>query len=668
MDGSGFLAQCTVLFGTALIVSWLFRFLRVPSIIGYLITGVLIGPSALNLIAADQVQTFAEVGLILLLFTIGIELSPTPLLRLGARVILATLAQAAIVTVFAAALLRFPGGFPPLQSLLLGLAAFNSSSAIVLKVLSDRREVGSVVGNLSTGATLLQDAMVIVIMLLLPLAAAGEAASAGVGSATLRTTIGFAAIAGGTVAMRWVLPHVLHELTRHRAAESTALFAVVMASGGAWAAQLAGWPPALGACIAGLLLAQADLRHQIVADITPFRDVFNAVFFISLGMLTDLQVVLAYPGWLAGAILLTLAVKSVVNALTFSLAGWPLRISLHAGLSLCTVSEFGYVLAYEANRMGLLPETAVHVLIPYAVGSMLAGALLVPLSGNISAQAAHWLDRGGGKMPEVRQGAGPDAAQGHVIIVGYGVNGRNLVRVLRATGIPHCVIELSRPVAQRAAAENVEVVVGDAGRMAILRSAGIERAQALVIGINDNLATRRVVAQARAYRRDLYIIARTWHASEIESLLASGANAVVPADFEVSIKIFAQVLTELRVPDNLIQAQIAAMRAGGYGVLRGEAPADAARLQDVLAHFRLTATQTWYVRRGSHAAGRSIAELNLRKQTGVSIIAIVREGHALANPGPETRLMEGDVLVLVGSHAELQEANRLLESGESSDA
>jgi CPA2 family monovalent cation:H+ antiporter-2 len=666
MDAAGFLAQCTILFGTALAVTWLFRFLRVPSIIGFLITGMLIGPSVLQLIRAEQVETFAEVGLVLLLFVIGIELAPAPLFRLGVRLFAASVLQSVVITVIALGILLRFGGLGLLPAFILALAPFNSSSAIVLKVFSDRGELRSLVGRMSAGVSLIQDAMVIVVMLLLPLAAVGDGGGAGHGGgAALYTVLGFSGIAAGTVGMRFVLPRLLHELTRRRAAETTALFAVVMACGGAWAAQVAGWPPALGACIAGLLLAQADIRHQVVAEIAPFRDVFNAVFFISLGMLADLRVVVDHGGVLLGAIVLTLVVKSLVNTVAFGITGWPLRVSLHAGLALCTVSEFGYVLAYEANRMGMLPPGALRGLIPYAVGSMVAGAFLVPVSGRISAAVARVLD---GRRGEGEGEAEEAGWARHVILVGYGVNGENLARVLSATQIPHCVIEVNRPVARKAMADGKRVIVGDGSRMSILRSAGIRHAQAMVVAINDSGATRQIIAQARAYRPDLYIIARTWHASEIEALVAAGANMVVPADYEVSIKIFAQLLTELRVPDNLIQAQIAAMRAGGYGVLRGETAMDAARLQDLLAHFRLSATQTWYVRAEAYAAGRSIGELNLRKETGVSIVAIVREGHALANPGPGTRLASGDVLVLVGSHAELQEANRLLESGTLSSA
>jgi len=211
------------------------------------------------------------------------------------------------------------------------------------------------------------------------------------------------------------------------------------------------------------------------------------------------------------------------------------------------------------------------------------------------------------------------------------------------------------------------VVVGDAARITILEEAGLARARAVVIGINDIPATRHIVAQARAKRKDLYIIVRTPFAGEVEPLYQLGASMVVPADFEVSIKIFAQVLTELGIPDNVIQAQIASIRAGGYGVLRGLETRRAEHLDELLEVFRTTSTQTCYVRDDSPAANKTLGESHLRATTGVNIIAVVRNGKANTNPGADFKVETGDVLVLLGTHAQLNDARKYL-AGESNRA
>jgi CPA2 family monovalent cation:H+ antiporter-2 len=261
-------------------------------------------------------------------------------------------------------------------------------------------------------------------------------------------------------------------------------------------------------------------------------------------------------------------------------------------------------------------------------------------------------------------GEGTEDAVQRVIVVGYGINGKNLCRVLKATHIPCCVLEMNPMLAREGRDNGQEVFVGDGTRMRILAEAGLAQARALVIAVNDPKATRRMVSQARVLRPDVPIIVRTDYVNELEPLLSAGATTVIPADFEVSIKLFATVLTEFRVPDNIIQAQIASVRAGGYGLLRDENVELSNNMQELLEVFRLTATKTYYIGEGSAAVGKTIAELNLRARSGVTIIAVVRGGKPNTNPAAAFELSLGDVLVLVGSHAELDAAHGCLSPAE----
>lgn len=648
------ISQVAILFGTALAVSWAFRYFKAPSVIGYLITGLIIGPSALSLISEEQVSNFSEIGLVLLLFIIGLELSPKPLLDAGPRLLVTTILQLALTALPVALLGYYVGGQGMVGAFVLGAAVSLSSTAITLKVLLDRKEVSSAMGNISTGILLLQDVYVMILMLLVPLLAV---ASGGNWSGELlKSGMGLAAMTAIVIVMRFALPVILRQISYRGGPELMTLLAVVMAAGGAWSAEIFGWPPAIGACIAGLLLAQADERHQLVADISPFRDVFNALFFISLGMLVQLDVVMLHAPMLMVAIGATLFLKTLITAGAVRVGGWPNRLALQVGLSLCTVSEFGYVLASVADHAGLFGENMLSLLIPYAVGTMLIGAVLVPLSGTLSL----WL-----LGRDIDQGEEMEGPAGHVMIVGFGVTGENLSRVLNATHMPFEIIEMNPILVARAKETGGHVVVGDAARMSILHEAGLNRARALVIGINDIPATRHIVAQARALRKDLYIIVRTPFASEVEPLYKRGASMVIPSDFEVSIKIFAQVLTELGIPDNVIQAQIASIRAGGYGVLRGLQTQRAEHLDELMELFRTTSTQTFYVREDSPAANCTLGASNLRARTGVNIIAVVRNGKAETNPGADYVIETGDVLVLLGNHAQLNDA-RVSLAGDSS--
>lgn len=659
MHSADLLQQSAILFGTALIAALAFRFIKAPSILGYLCTGILIGPSVLHMVSEEEVESFAEFGLVLLLFVIGLELSPQHFLHAGKRLLTMTAVQIGGTVVAALACLMLFTGMATTPALLLGIAVSLSSTAIVLKTLSDRDEIRIPAGHISTGNLLLQDVFVIVLMLMFPLFTRSSGATAS--SSIFQALVGLVSMILAVIAVRMLLPKLLAGLGRHGGPELLTLFAVFMAFGGAAFAHLIGWPLALGSCMAGILLAQADVRHQLVAEITPFRDTFNALFFISLGMLVDMDYVMEHPFELVGIVAAILIGKTLVNVAAVTIAGWPLRVGVQAGIGLCTVSEFGYVFAREANSAQLLDVKVLDSLIPIIVGTMMAGAALLPLSGAISRAVERLLlrDRGTGD-----DGQGGEDGVARVLVVGYGMNGKNLCRVLQATHIPCCVLEMNPLLAREGRDHGLDVFVGDGTRQRILAEAGLTGARALVIAVNDRRATRRMVAQARSLRPEIPIIVRTDHIDELEPLLGAGATMVIPADFEVSIKLFATVLNEFRVPDNIIQAQIASVRAGGYGLLRDETVELSNNMQELLEVFRLTATKTYYIGEDSAAAGKTIAELNLRARSGVTIIAVVRGGKPATNPSATFDLQLGDVLVLVGSHAELDRAQACLNIAE----
>jgi CPA2 family monovalent cation:H+ antiporter-2 len=252
-----------------------------------------------------------------------------------------------------------------------------------------------------------------------------------------------------------------------------------------------------------------------------------------------------------------------------------------------------------------------------------------------------------------------------VIIVGYGVNGENLARVLQATRIAYTVVEMNRATVAQARRQGARVVVGDATRRFILERAGLRTARALVVAVSEPQATRQIVAQAHAMRPDLYILARTRYVSEVDALYRLGARLVIPEEFETSVEIFAQVLKEFGVPDNVIEQQVTIVRAGRYGMLRGR-PTDASLRAEWLSILEAAVTQTFLLRAGSPACGRTIREIALRSRGGATIVAVTRRGRPVPNPSPDFRLESGDVLVLVGTHRQLDDTRAVLEPPEES--
>lgn len=648
---TSFLQNTVVLFGAALLSAGLLRVLRAPTVIGFLFAGVCI--RQFGLIQPGTVDALAELGLVLLLFIIGLELSPKPLLRLGTRLLVAALLQVGATAAVTIAVLAGAFGVPFGAAAVLGLAVALSSTAIVLRQMSDTGELESTAGTITTGILLLQDMIVLLVLLILPPLATG--AEQGWGVTLVRVGGAILALSVITLAARYALPYILQQVMRVGGRELLTLFAVVVACAGAYLAGLAGWSWALGACVAGLLLADTDARYQLIAEITPFRDVFNALFFIALGMLLDPGILMAYPGWVALAIVVTLVAKAVLAAGAIRIAGWPLRLAAHVGLVLATVSEFGFVVAREAAKLGLVSEAALGVLTVYIVVTMAVGAALVPHAGRWS----HLLvpARRSTKAGEGDAASEPGKPH-HVVIVGYGMRGEHVARVLRATHIPCRVVEANPAGAARARRDGLTALSGDATRTELLHRAGIDTARALVIVINDRDAVRRIAAQARTLRPDLYILARSAYYTELDALHRLGVSEVVIDEFETSIEIFAHLLRELAIPENVVAQQIQMVRAGRYGMLRGR-PVSESRT-DLMRMLELTVTQTHFLEDNSPAIGQTLRAINLRAATGVTVIAIVRRGTPHTNPPADFTLETGDVLVLVGSHRQLDAARLAL--------
>ncbi len=660
------LTGVVVIFGAALLVAWLMRTIRAPAILGFLVAGAVIGRFGLDLIQQEKVHFFAELGLVLLLFTVGLELSPAPLLRMGTRLLAASSLQIASTAAVAAIALHALTGLSWSAALIAGIAVALSSTAIVLKHLSDRNETDTPLGTLTTGVLLIQDVAVILLLIVLPFLADG---STGDWSAILlKAGLAITGLVSVTILARFALPWLVTRVFRRGGRELTTLFAVVMACLGAWLADLAHWSWPLGSFIAGLLLAQTDLRHQFHAEVMPFRDVFNALFFISIGMLVDFDLFAQYWRPLVLAVTATLLIKTILTSASIRLAGWPIRLSIAAGLGLCTISEFGYVLAKEAVGLNMLPPSFMAILVAWIAGTMLVGAVFVPVAGPLGDGISRLirLDRPATAAAATDANKRP-ALTGHVIIVGFGVNGRNLASVLKATGIPHSIVEMNPANVDEAQREGTHVVVGDAARLSILSAAGLGGARAVVIAIADQLATRRIVAQVHRDRPDVYILARTRYVSELDTLYRLGAEKVIPEEFETSIEIFAHVLKEFAVPDNVIEQQVALVRAGRYGMLRGR-PADRTARKEWLQILEAAVTQTYMVFDASPACGRTIRELNLRARPGVLIVAVTRSGKPTTNPPPDFRLETGDVLVLVGTHKQLDDAKAAMDPPPPADA
>ena len=655
MTEGSILLDLVVLFATALPIVFIFQRLNVPSVVGFLIAGIVIGPHGTGLIAQSvDVESLADIGLVLLLFVVGLELSLSQLVRLGRIVIWAGGLQI-LLTGGIAWGIAMAAGFPARAAVFFGFLLVQSSTAIVLKTLSDRGELHAPHGRLATGILLIQDLCLVPMMLLTRLLSAGVAPSwAAVALVLLKAAIAIAVI---VVAARLLMPAALRQIVRLRSRELFVGAIILFCLGTAWLAARFGLSLALGALIAGLVISESEYSHQVTADILPFRDAFISVFFISVGMLLQLDFLRMHlPILLAAAVWVVLC-KTMATILAV-LPGYPsLRVATVTALSLAQVGELSFVLARVALPAGLMAPVEYQTFVAVAVLTMLAAPFLIHAAARVSYAPQDLLPATTAATPLPQR-----AAPHHVLVVGYGLNGENLAHVLRQTGLQYVILEMD-PERVVAARQNGEpILFGDGTRLEVLRQGGAATAHVIVVAISDPVATRRIVALSRQLNAQAPIIVRTRYVAEMDDLRRLGATEVIPEEFETSVEIFARVLRRLRVPRNVIQLQVDLIRRQGYSMLRGlELPRQTLdQLGQILA---ATTTESFMVPKNSPAAHRSIRELQLRKVTGVTIIAVVHGGKPLTNPSPDAVIEVGDILVMVGSHAQLDQAMEQLGAG-----
>jgi CPA2 family monovalent cation:H+ antiporter-2 len=653
------LQELVILLAASVFIIFVSHKIKLPPVVGFLLTGILIGPGGFSLVRDTRtIGVLAEVGVVMLLFLVGLEFTLDRLKRIqrnfwvggGLQVVLTTAAAVLILVLL---------GVPFKEAVFYGFLVSLSSTAVVLKILADRGETDAPQGRISLGILIFQDLAIVPMLAFVPLLASVRVAS--VGAIAARFAMSAGAIAAVFVLARFLMPRILHLVVRTRVREIFLIASLFVCLGMALLTSSLGLSLALGAFLAGAIISESNYSHQVVSDILPFRDVFNSLFFISIGMLLRTADVWRSRATVAGLVLTILALKALVVFLTVRILGYDSRISLLTGLALAQVGEFSFVLAGVGQANGLLPGSVYQVFLASSILTILATPFLIQISPALASKA---------KMPAKRRGRAHRAAeeaageiQDHVIIAGYGLNGRNLAHVLREAGVKYVVCDLNPEAVRTAAGRGDPLIFGDVSSRTILRRAGIDKARAIVFAISDPATTRRGVRAARDISRDLFIIVRTRYASEIDELYSLGADDVIPEEFETSVEIFTRVLEKFHIPRNIVDAQVKIIRGECYGVLRGTCEAlrpSMERISDLLA---AGTAESYYITKDSWPAGRTLGAVDLRSETGATVIAVVRGEESFASPGAEFPIAPGDTLVLVASHRDMNRAFQFLARG-----
>ena len=650
------LIDLTLLVGMAIPIVALAHRASIPSLVGFLVAGILVGPSGLGLIGnTGEVEFLAELGVALLLFAVGLELSLSHIRQWARSVFIGGSLQVG-TTLLCVAGLAMAFGIPAGQAIFYGAIAAMSSTAIVTKLYSDRAELDSAHGRSVISVLLFQDLCVLPLILLLPvLAGLGGADMGAVGMEFLRGLVIMTVLVVGG---RFIVKRTLDRIVLFRDRDLFTLCVGFFGIGTAVVTASAGFSIAIGAFIAGLIISESEYGLQALSDVLPFRAVFSGIFFISIGMLLDVSVLMTQLDVLLPTIAGLVALKLLLVTVAVLAVGASLTTALISGLSLAHIGEFSILLAAVGLPLGLFREGDYQLFLSAAVLSMMVTPFMIRASRPIAERIApsdKRLKLGG----DVDAG-GPESMSDHTVIVGYGVAGRYLARVLDAAGIACIVVEHDAELVRRARQDGIPVAFGDGTQPTVLDHVGARRARVIVFAISAPAEESRGVVVARDLNPSAHIVVRTRYTSSIDELLSVGANDVVVEEFEASIELFARALESYRIPINLIWQEAETVRTEHYGLLRGTAEPNL-RL-DAIKHLGIhDALELIEIKEGAWVVGKSARTMKLRRQTGVVQLAVVRDGRPYYRRDLDFRYQPDDTVVLVGDRESLDRAIELFQ-------
>jgi CPA2 family monovalent cation:H+ antiporter-2 len=650
------LTEVVIIFGLTIAVLIICNRFKIPTVVGFLISGMLAGPSGMKFITneSNDIQTLSEIGVVMLLFTIGIEFSLTDLVRIRKSVLLGGSLQVFLTLAATAAFSKLLG-LSLNESIFMGFLISLSSTAIVLKILQQRDEINSPHGKFSLAILIFQDIIVVPMMLVTPILSGKEA---NLTKALLMLLLKGAGIIVLTlVSAQWIMPRVLFQIVRMRSQEIFLISIIVICFAVAWFTYSLGLSLSLGAFLAGLIISESEYSHQALSIVLPFRDVFTSFFFISIGMLLDIHFMLAHPLPILLITLGVLVMKGLLSGVSAFLMGLSLRTVVLSALALLQVGEFSFVLSKVGLQSGLLSTPNYQIFLAVSILTMAASPFIIPWSYRLSDLAMalklpDWLVHGWQSARQENEAGNLPELEDHLIIIGFGVSGKNVARAASSVNIPYAAMEMNADTVKKERRKGENIFYGDATQENNLAHLHIRKAKVLVVAIPDPVATRGIVALAHRLNPAVFIIVRTHYMKEMKPLFKLGANEVIPEEFETSIEIFSIVLTKYLVPQNDIDAFISSIRADRYRMLRSPVKhsISVGDLQRNLSGIDISA---FAVHEQSGLTGRTLSDIGLRANYGVNLLAIIRDETVLSNPDADTMLLVNDRIIVSGNPDEI---------------
>ncbi len=644
-----FFAETAALIVAGAVIAYVCFRLKLVPIVGFLLAGVLIGPNALGLVK-DQalVDATAEIGVILLLFTIGIEFSLEKLARIQRLIFGGGIMQVGL-SILATVIILSAFGVDWKTGIFTGMLVALSSTAIVLKLLADSGETNSEPGQIALGLLIFQDLAIVVMVLLVPTLAGG---SGGLGEIGIALGTAVAIIAVVLVVARRVMPKILEAVAMTCSPELFLLTVIAICFGTAYLTSLAGVSLSLGAFLAGLMVSESRFSQHALSETLPLQILFSATFFVSVGMLLDVSFLVQNLPVVIAAIVAVLLIKAATTFISVRVLGYATPIAAASALTLAQIGEFSFVLERAGREVGLFPAGAgvagSQAFIATTVVLMVATPLMMKLGSQLSSKINAKREAASIPHDNEEEIAGHDLGlEDHVIVAGYGQAARSLVRVLAGSGIPFNITTLSPDGANEAESEGLPVVRGDATKPFLLSHVGVESAKMLVIADDNPSTAHRITSVARQLNPTMRIVVRTRYTNDAEHLIESGADEVISEEFESVVQLFGEVLREYRIAAEEIDRLEVLARKNGYAALMTE------QINMQSSDFACQPgeecfdSRTVTVRESSAAVGMSIGELEM-SNSGLMLNELKRDGEIFKDPDDSFRLEVGDELVVSG--------------------
>lgn len=653
--------EIVIIFALSIGVLLLCHRLKLPGVVGFLVTGVLCGPHGFGLIKGiDDVQNLATIGIVLLLFTVGMEFSIKNIIKykyyfFGGGVLQVFITQAA--TMF---ICKYLLGRPWNESIFLGFLISLSSTAIVLRALDEGGERESPHGRLILGILIFQDIIAIPMMLSAPiLAGAGNEFDL---SHLYQFVYGIVVLIIMAAGAFYAVPWLLYFVTRTRNRELFLVSVLTICFAVAWLTSSIGLSLSLGAFLAGLIVSESEYSDEAVGHVLPFQEIFTSFFFVSMGMLLDVSFVIEQPFLILAIALLVMVVKSLIAGGSALLLGMPLRSAILGGIALSQVGEFSFVVAHSGITLGLITDYAYQLFLAFSLLSM----AVTPTLMHLSKYVASWAE----KLPipqRIKTGlhysvadGSQGGASGHIIICGFGIRGRHLARAAKAAEIPYLILEMNPETVKVEKIKGEPIRFGDPSHPSVLVHAGINKASIVAVVISDPIASKDIVKVARSLNPEAYIITRTRFFLEVPLLLKAGANDVIPDEFGSSLEIFTRVLQKANVPQEVLYRNVEQLRAEGYEALglHNYSINDSGSFYHTIDP-KEAKIETLDVLADSLLAGKTILESELKKAHGLTVLAIKRQNETILSIQPDTLLQAADSLIVLGNPDSLQKAKTL---------